>query len=98
MTPRDHVARAQALLNAATDPHDQAAYRGVIAAWTRLAAPALPWSHDPARRALAQLQRDVAAPLEAAAPELTDTGGKRQIAPTEGNPHRTLIATATITF
>lgn len=90
MTPRDHVARAQALAESATDPRDIAAYKAVAAAWERMSRPAVTWSHEPARRQLAQLQRDAAALLEQPALEPTEPVGIRQIERTVRVPVTTI--------
>lgn len=92
MTPAEHRARALALAEAATDPRDVAVYRTVAAAWARISAPPIPWSHAPAQRALAQLQTDCRQPLPAQQSAVPETAAPCQIERKERVP------VATITF
>jgi ferric-dicitrate binding protein FerR (iron transport regulator) len=70
MSFADRARAAHAAAEAATHPADRAAYRAAAAGWEALGRAGQTWSHEPAQRALASLQRALAAVSEAPQPAL----------------------------
>ena|SRR2546429_6888812 len=61
MSPAERAKAAYAAAELADHPRDKAALKAAAAAWERISRSSVPWSHEPLRRDLRQLKRDVVA-------------------------------------